>query len=64
MNVFFVAETINVARTFRRIHIHIYLHSWYSKNTNRSQAERLLKTEVNSMIYVLLIERIKANLKL
>lgn len=25
----------------------IYFHSWYCKNMNRSQAEKLLKTEVN-----------------
>lgn len=25
----------------------IYCHSWYCKNMNRSQAEKLLKTEVN-----------------
>lgn len=44
MSVFLFAKTI-----FKKIYIHIYFHSWYCKNMNRSQAEKLLKTEVNSM---------------
>lgn len=31
--------------------IHIHFYSWYCKNMNRSQAEKLLKTEVKFFIH-------------
>lgn len=42
----FDAKAINAA-VFKKNHISF--HSWYCKNMNRSQAEKLLKTEVNSI---------------
>lgn len=37
------------AAVFTKNYNPIYFHSWYCKNMNRSQAEKLLKTEVKSM---------------